>query len=332
MIQELVPIRVGGQGAPSGPLVIGGLGGSGTRVVAKLAIELGFDLGNDLDQRLDDRWFNLLFFRPDWLRGKVDAGSNEVRVGLDLMRKQALGRPALRLADIRFIAGAWRDVSRRTELSRHPSVWGAGRIWRFMRSRPNSSKASGWGWKEPISHLVAPDLLSHFPDARYIHVMRHGLDMAHSSNRGQQGKFGALFGLPKPPKGQWLTPQQRLRFWIRANRRIVDGIGTSLPARTHLLRFDDLCEAPELEIARLTEFLGIDIGAEQLRRLGMLVVPPDSIGQYRSDDLAGHDEADLQAVADLGFSLEGIPSSGAPTEHAVAVPISPPAAVIQKVE
>lgn len=293
--------------APSGPLVIGGLGGSGTRVVAMLAIELGFDLGNDLNPKLDDRWFNLLFYRPEWLRRRIDAGSSDVGVGLDLMRKRAFGTPALWPADIGFIAGAWRDVSRRTELSGHPSVWAAGRVRRYLRSRPFSSTASGWGWKEPISHLIAPDLLRQFDDARYIHVIRHGLDMAHSSNRRQMGKFGRVFGITIP-KGRRANPQERVRFWIRANRRIIDGICTSIPARTHVVRFDDLCAAPEHEIARLVQFLGIDVSAGQRRKLAGLVKPPESIGRYRSADLAGFDAADLQAVADLGFSVRGTPS------------------------
>jgi hypothetical protein len=307
-----------------GPIVIGGLGGSGTRVVAKLALALGIHLGNDLDQRLDDRWFNLLFFRPEWLRRRFDAGSNDIRVGLDVMRSRALGMLALHPREIAFIARAWRDVSRRPELSRHPSVWGAGRIWSFVRSKRYSSTAIGWGWKEPISHLIAPDLLSHCPDARYIHVMRHGLDMVRSANKKQQGKFSTLFGISRPPKGRRFTAQERLQFWVRANRRIVDGIGKTHAERVHLLRFDDLCAAPEREIARLIQFLGIDVAPDQLLRLSELVIPPASIGQYRSDDLTRYERADLNALANLGFSVPAH-SVGGPTHHAaVAIPITAP--------
>jgi hypothetical protein len=293
--------------APAGPLVIGGLGGSGTRVVAKLAIEMGFDLGNDLDQRLDDRWFNLLFFRPEWLARQVDADSPEVGIGLELMRKRAHRTLRLRPDEIRFLARAWVEVSHRTELSRHPRFWATSRLLRFLRSSLPSPITAGWGWKEPTSHLIAPDVLRHFPNARYVHVMRHGLDLVHSPNRRQLRRFGRLFGVERPG-GRAATPQERLRFWIRANRRIVDGIVTTDPARTYVLRFDDLCSEPERVIGRLAEFLGVEVGPDQLRSLSSDVMPPESIGQYRSDDLADYDSADLAAVAELGFKIAGRPS------------------------
>src|SRR3990167_6840991 len=46
------------------PLAIGGVGGSGTRVVAAAAIALGFDLGSDLNPPLDNLAFTLLFKDP----------------------------------------------------------------------------------------------------------------------------------------------------------------------------------------------------------------------------------------------------------------------------
>ena len=45
------------------PVVVGGVGGSGTRVVAQLLIELGFDMGSDLNESLDDLGFTALFKR-----------------------------------------------------------------------------------------------------------------------------------------------------------------------------------------------------------------------------------------------------------------------------
>ena len=45
------------------PVVIGGIGGSGTRVVGLLQ-QLGFDIGSDLNDSLDDLSFTALFKRP----------------------------------------------------------------------------------------------------------------------------------------------------------------------------------------------------------------------------------------------------------------------------
>jgi len=47
--------------SPESPLAIGGVGGSGTRVVAAAAIALGIDMGCDLNPALDNLFFTLLF-------------------------------------------------------------------------------------------------------------------------------------------------------------------------------------------------------------------------------------------------------------------------------
>src|ERR1700675_795212 len=62
-------VRGGGVSLPDGydpPLVIGGIGGSGTRVAAQLLIELGFYLGDDLNPALDNLTSTFLFKRPRW--------------------------------------------------------------------------------------------------------------------------------------------------------------------------------------------------------------------------------------------------------------------------
>ena len=46
------------------PVVVGGVGGSGTRVIAQLLQSLDFDMGSDLNESLDDLSFTALFKRP----------------------------------------------------------------------------------------------------------------------------------------------------------------------------------------------------------------------------------------------------------------------------
>ena len=49
------------------PVVVGGIGGSGTRVIAEMLVELGCHIGDDLNKSLDNLWFVLLFNYPDIL-------------------------------------------------------------------------------------------------------------------------------------------------------------------------------------------------------------------------------------------------------------------------
>lgn len=49
------------------PVVIGGVGGSGTRLIAECVKKLGFFIGNDLNDAFDNLWFTLLFKRREIL-------------------------------------------------------------------------------------------------------------------------------------------------------------------------------------------------------------------------------------------------------------------------
>ena len=44
-----------------GPVAIGGVGGSGTRVIAEILIQLGFYIGSDLNSANDNLWFMLTY-------------------------------------------------------------------------------------------------------------------------------------------------------------------------------------------------------------------------------------------------------------------------------
>ena len=49
------------------PIAVGGVGGSGTRLVARLLRDLGFFLGADLNESEDTLWFTHLFKRREVL-------------------------------------------------------------------------------------------------------------------------------------------------------------------------------------------------------------------------------------------------------------------------
>ena len=49
------------------PVVIGGIGGSGTRLIAQCLKELGYLMGADLNPAYDNLWFTLLFKRVEIL-------------------------------------------------------------------------------------------------------------------------------------------------------------------------------------------------------------------------------------------------------------------------
>jgi hypothetical protein len=94
-----------------------------------------------------------------------------------------------------------------------------------------------------------------------------------------------------------------LRFWVRANRVIIDEVRPAAPDRVHVVVFDDLCSAPGSEIARLVEFLGMDVGQGALRELRTIPMPPGPLGRRQLHHLSVLDVADVGEVERLGFAV-----------------------------
>lgn len=138
-------------GGIPGPYIIGGTGGSGTRVLARIVRRGGLFIGtnlNDSEDALDfgeysDRWINVW-----WGRGASAAlPAPPPEMILDLQRV----------------------------LQQHVAPL---------------TTARAWGWKEPRSLFLLPFWHRQLPTLKFVHVIRDGRDMAYSSNQNQVRKHG----------------------------------------------------------------------------------------------------------------------------------------------
>jgi hypothetical protein len=282
-------------------LVIGALGGSGTRVVAQILIDSGFHLGSDLNPALDNLWFTLLFKRPWWHAEVAAARPAEVAMGFDILTRAMAGPPQLSAAERGFVRRAALEIARRGHDHEHAGrgVWPLVRAWRLRRGAPPPPGSIGWGWKEPNSHVYLPELTAHFADLRFVYVARHGLDMAYSGNRAQLHNWGPLFGVD--PAGR--PADAMLALWVRAARRARE-FGRALGQRFLWLDYDRLCADPRSALPGLLEFAGITANVQQLTRLAMLPQPQASVGRYKTQPWRELDAANVAAVAELGFAVE----------------------------
>ena len=296
-----------------GPIVIGGVGGSGTRVLAEIVALFGTYLGADLNKASDNLTYTLLFRRPRWFyRNRQDR--RQIATGIALFRKLMLRDATISTREIAFLMRAVISVAAFGHTSRQvgekPGQGNGKGLWpleRLQRLRgAESGVAAGpshWGWKEPNSHLLIENLAEQFPGFRYIHTIRHGLDMAFSKNQLQLYNWGPLFGVARPTSTA-LEPRASLKYWIAANRRVLelrDRIGHD---RLLVVNFDQLCLEPEAAIRNLTHFLEMKVDADAYRQALRLPRKPSSMGRYRSEDLSRFDADDLGQLAKFGFSVE----------------------------
>lgn len=269
------------------PIIVGGVGGSGTRVVAKILEESGVFLGNHLNVMKD----NLLFLVLE-SPSRVQWPYERLRPFIELFEKLHFGKSLRPMDWLRLIL--WKPVRY------HQNVYK--RNLRYALFSKRMPQKRPWGWKNGPNHFYLTQLRQHYPHCFYIHTIRHGLDMAFSKNRRQLKLYGHLLGVESNvPEG--LIPAQQLEYWIKSNNHVINYCKKNLPNRYFILRFDELCASPEKVIAEMFDALRFkpDVSATEL---GTLVEPPDSLGRYRSENQDLFTREQLSAVEALGFKVE----------------------------
>lgn len=289
----------------SGPLAIGGVGGSGTRVLFELFRSAGFDMGRT-NQAGDNLLFSLIFKRPRWLK---NADDERMEGALNLFEKLSTRSGLARLSDWALLAPAiWERTFHRYNFNQsltnkfslfRPFVFASTRT-AIPKLRPVAK--TKWGWKEPNTHLILDSLARYFCGLRYIHVMRNGLDMAFSGNQNQVRIWGDRFSVSIPENLADL-PGASLAYWVKANRRAIAVGSDTLGDRFMVIRFEELCAEPEVIVPSMIRFAGVDPSTVDLNELIHLPRTPKSVGRYREHNLSIFDPADLQAVADLGYPI-----------------------------
>ena len=279
-------------------VAIGGVGGSGTRLIAQIVDGLGFFIGDELNNALDNLYFTLLMKRPSWIhRFPSDM---EVYEALKLFQRSMTTGLSGRVTQQEI------DYTRKIAAELDPSNLTIGVSSAIaellLDSKPaNLNGRIGWGWKEPNTHLFLPQLATCLPDFKYIHIIRHGLDIAFSLNQHQPKNWNSFIC------GQALNkkvplPRQSLSYWIAANRRAIN-LGRELYGdRFLVLNYDDLCLSPHIGIQILADFLNVEMSQKELEALETFVAPV-STGRWKEHGTELFTDKQLEAVKTLGFSI-----------------------------
>ena len=276
------------------PVIIGGLGGSGTRLVAELLKIADFYIGSELNAANDNLWFTILFKRIEILTASEIEFSYLLEIFLKLMGK-ALPEKLAALsssqeATIRFLTSKPRDDIPESRLAR----------WRTTDPIPLPNGLDheiAWGWKEPNTHIFLESLLNRLPFMKYIYVLRHGLDMALSANQYQLKLWGNyLLGVKHE-----INPFYSLKYWRKAHERLLQARQLR-PSNIYILNYDKLCSNPNEQIASLLEFLCIS-NKDVHERMLTCVAPPASIGRHKHFERSLFDIQDIDYVTSHGFDI-----------------------------
>ena len=211
------------------PTIIGGTGGSGTRVVAQILMGAGVFMGAQVSDigdaipisRLCDLWANVFAAREKILREQETA---------------ALYPPMARC-----LAAALKDH------------WG------------DEPPGRSWGWKAPRSLYLLPFFHSQLPQLRFVHLVRDGRDIAFSQNQAQLNKHGLIYLSPKERRQR--VSVRSLALWNRINLAVAEYGEREMGDRYMRIRFEDLCAEPASVVRRLLDFVELEADVETAARL-----------------------------------------------------------------
>ncbi|MEM9920484.1 MAG: sulfotransferase [Bacteroidota bacterium] len=268
-------------------VVIGGLGGSGTRLVARLVEQLGYQSDPWQNDSRDDLTTTVLLKNPRWHRqSSPEAIRQRVQLLLDLKdRRLSIGG----------LPHLW-SILQRGEHQSFP--WqNTPELFSYLFGKAPTQ----WLLKEPNTHIYCEDFLAVDPDLGYIHVMRHGLDMAFSGNTQQLYNWGHLFGITTEQIRKNL-PSAQLEFWLQAVQKAKE-LAKKYEDRLLLLNFDQLIHRPVVGLQSIQQFCGSDLSEQQLQQMTSYIQRPASMARYRAQDLSGFEEEAIRLVKQFGFEI-----------------------------
>jgi hypothetical protein len=213
--------------------------------------------------------------------------------------------------------GSWSEISpimdrmesgeytRRQAVEVEKNLFQEGAMGTFWTARQRLLHALGlgpthWGWKDPRNSITLPIWLTVFPNARVIHVIRNGIDVAISLHRRESDRammsrdycercldFGYCFQL-------WEQYTQVCRWHARD---LHDG-------RYLELRYEEILQTPENILRAALGFLGHSVREGRLLMVARTAdrsrISNTGFRQQYQDELANLQPSDL--MFELGYA------------------------------
>ncbi len=247
------------------PIVIGGTGGSGTRVVRKILQLAGAFMATHCNIEGDSYTFEPLL---DQYINPILQETSSVNYSLSQCSAQLKDELLFSLKEA---------------------------ILTLMLQSPDPT--SRWGWKNPRSAYLLPYIYHFFPKMYFIHVIRDGRDIAFSNNQNQcnkhyQAYFGASFDSIS-------LPEASIQLWSKMNLDLAKWAQEHLGSRYIPILFETLCENPKEVIQSLLFKLDISIEDATMDTLMQAVASPSSL--YRWKNQAPKAVAQLESIGEAGL-------------------------------
>ena len=298
--RERSPKEGSSENGPSGgrpPVIIIGMHRSGTSMLSQALEQAGLFLGwRQLAGHQEAQFFLRLNM---WLMLQASAGWEAPEAV-----RYVAERPDARAAVDEYLRFSLRSP-------RAVSFLGAAR---YAKYRSVESLDEPWGWKDPRTTFTLPFWLDLFPEAKVVHVYRHGVDVAESLRARQaelassgverfqrqkrhhalRTKFSELV-----PGMRFASLDEGFSLWMRYTREASQAVGR-LGDRAFELKYEDFLKAPTERITELATFCDVrdtSVAADAVRH-----VDASRAFAYReSTELRAFAETKADELAEFGY-------------------------------
>lgn len=248
---------------PVPPVIVIGMHRSGTSALTRLLQQSGLFMGRGASRNEEAAFTNAV---NEWLFRQASATWDRPESIDDLLADDHVW-PCL----VDYVTGIARGPAAARFL-------GAGR---WLRYRRLDRVAEPWGWKDPRTTWTLPLWLELFPDARVLHIVRHGVPVAESLRVRRERAVGRRVDRYRnrrlPARLNPLAPK-RGGFGDQPRCRTLEG-GFSLwedyvtRARQHLdvagdhgmeLRYEDLLASPREHLLQVLAFCGLEADRQRI--------------------------------------------------------------------
>ena len=236
------------------PLILLGMHRSGTSLVVRLLAELGIYMGSWLSRDAEAVHFQRINRR---IYGAAGSKWGQVDSLLEAMQSPSFVQEQTRVAE-RALFNEKRLPGAKTEIERFfgPELW----------SRIGQGELPAWGWKDPRTTLVFPIWLNLFPNARWLHVLRNGIDVAISVHRRslkQERKLrNRLLAIDYSPAT--LDFGYSFRLWEHHVSFVLEHQHLVAPDRFLEIRYEELLAEPRTVLQEVARFAGYPVEEDRM--------------------------------------------------------------------
>jgi hypothetical protein len=135
----------------------------------------------------------------------------------------------------------------------------------------NKQELCWMGDKKPFQQTdpqLSSFILENFPDAHFLHIVRHPFAVVASSQRFNQTGNGDFW--------LGLSQEEKMERWTFHEKQ-VQALQTVVKDRVHSLRFEDLCRDTEHELSAVFRFLGLSPSPDLLKEASRQTLPAPNV-------------------------------------------------------